>query len=30
MNMYLAKTEGTGLSVVQAMGQIAPQAGCAR
>ncbi len=30
MNMYLAKTEGAGLSVVQAMGQLAPQAGCAK
>lgn len=30
LNMYLARTEGSGLSVVQAMGQIAPQAGCTR
>lgn len=29
MNMFLAKTEGRGLKVVEAMGQIAPQAGCA-
>lgn len=28
MNMYLAKTEGAGLSLVQPMGQIAPQASC--
>ena len=27
-NMYLAKTEGAGLSVVEAMGTLAPQAGC--
>lgn len=27
-NMYLAKTEGSGLSVVQAMGTLAPQASC--
>jgi hypothetical protein len=26
--MYLAKTEGAGLSVVEAMGTLAPQAGC--
>ncbi|GMV03215.1 MAG: substrate-binding protein [Burkholderiaceae bacterium] len=30
MNMYLARTEGAGLTVVQAMGAIAPQAGCAK
>ncbi len=28
MNMYLAKTEGDGLSVVEDMGPIAPEAGC--
>tara|TARA_R110002072_G_scaffold176934_6_gene332798 strand:- start:7481 stop:8647 length:1167 start_codon:yes stop_codon:yes gene_type:complete len=27
-NMFLAKTEGTGLAVVKALGEIAPQAGC--
>jgi branched-chain amino acid transport system substrate-binding protein/urea transport system substrate-binding protein len=30
LNMYLAKTEGAGLSVVQALGAIAPQAGCGK
>jgi branched-chain amino acid transport system substrate-binding protein/urea transport system substrate-binding protein len=30
LNMYLARTEGSGLTVVQAMGQLAPQAGCTR
>ena len=28
MNMYLAKTEGAGLSTVQALGALAPEAGC--
>jgi branched-chain amino acid transport system substrate-binding protein/urea transport system substrate-binding protein len=28
-NMYLARTEGAGLSVVKAMGALAPRAGCA-
>jgi branched-chain amino acid transport system substrate-binding protein/urea transport system substrate-binding protein len=28
-NMYLARTEGAGLSVVKAMGALAPNAGCA-
>ncbi len=30
MNMYLARTEGAGLTVVQPMGALAPQAGCAK
>ena len=30
MNMYLARTEGAGLTVVQALGALAPQAGCAK
>ncbi len=29
MNMFLAKTEGTGLATVEALGQLAPKAGCA-
>ena len=29
-NMYLAKTEGAGLSVVQPMGALAPQANCGK
>jgi ABC-type branched-subunit amino acid transport system substrate-binding protein len=29
MEMFLAKTEGTGLAVAQDMGQIAPKPGCA-
>jgi urea transport system substrate-binding protein len=29
LNMFLAKTEGAGLSIVEALGPIAPQAGCA-
>lgn len=28
MNMYLARTEGAGLTVVQPMGALSPQAGC--
>ncbi|MCC7059945.1 MAG: hypothetical protein IT508_06900 [Burkholderiaceae bacterium] len=28
LNMCLARSEGAGLSVVQALGAIAPQAGC--
>lgn len=29
LNMYLAKTEGPGLQVVEALGSLAPEAGCA-
>ena len=29
LNMYLAKTEGAGLKTVQALGSLAPDAGCA-
>ncbi len=29
MNMFLAKTEGSGLQTVEALGRLAPQAGCA-
>ncbi len=28
MNMYLAKTEGAGLTIVKPLGQLAPEAGC--
>jgi len=28
MNMYLAKTEGTGLKIVNPLGKLAPKAGC--
>ena len=28
MNMFLAKTEGAGLSVVEALGPIAPKPAC--
>ena len=29
LNMFLAKTEGAGLETVQALGPLAPEAGCA-
>ena len=29
MEMFLAKTEGAGLAVVEPLGQIAPKPGCA-